>query len=122
MAADAADAALKAVKQKGWKPSEDLRKAGEQLPPKMVVLGVVDPREILPAVLASLPGTLQTMINATIVLRSRMAAAAGNAPGGPAAGRAGMAAGGPAMGPGGRGGAMGPGARRRHGGPAVAAP
>ncbi len=61
--ADSADAALKAAKQKGWQPSEDLRKAGEHLPPKMIVLGVSDPREIMPALLASLPGTLQTIIN-----------------------------------------------------------
>src|SRR5262249_55657370 len=83
---DSADAALKAAKQKGWQPSEDLRKAGEHLPPKMVVLGVSDPREIMPPLLASLPGTLQTMINTAItVARNRAANPQGggaNAPGG----------------------------------------
>jgi hypothetical protein len=40
----------------------------------MVVLGVSDPREMMPALLASLPGTLQTMINTAItVARARAA-------------------------------------------------
>ncbi len=79
---DAAESALKAVKRKEWKPSDDVQRACERLPAKIVMLGLVDPREILPTVLASFPGTLQTMINAAVVLRSGMRAGGGNAPGG----------------------------------------
>jgi hypothetical protein len=117
VASDSADAALKAAKQKGWQPSEDLRKAGEHLPPKMVLLGVSDPREIMPTVLASLPGTLQTIINTAItVARSRAAnpqQGGANAPGAGQmpAGRRMMG-----MGPGG-GGAMAPGMPPRGGRP-----
>ncbi len=85
----------------------------------MIVLGVSDPRIVMPGLLASLPGTLQTYINSAITL----ARAAGNNPPpggmppsgggpgamGPGAMGPGMGPGGPGMGgrPGGRG--MGPG-------------
>jgi hypothetical protein len=125
---DSANAALKVVQRKDWKPSEDLQKAADHLPPKMVVLGVTDPREVMPAILASLPGTMQSIINSVVtVTRARAANAqqgganppgAGPGPGpGGMPGRAGgrMMAGGPggpgAMAPGGPGGrgAMAPG-------------
>jgi hypothetical protein len=117
VASDSADAALKAAKQKGWQPSDDLRKAGEHLPPKMILLGVSDPREIMPALLASLPGTLQTIINTSItVARAR----AGNPqPGGGNPPGPGAMPGGPGMAsrPG-AGGGMAPGVppRGRRGG------
>src|SRR5262249_29638027 len=95
--ADSADAALKAAKQKGWKPSEDLLKASEHLPPKMVMLGVGDPREVMPAFLASLPGTLQTIINSVITMARAQAANAQQ-------GGANPSAAGPGQGPGGPGG------------------
>lgn len=139
---DSANAALKALKQKGWQPSEDVRKAAGHLPPKMVILAVSDPRDVMPTLLASLPGTLQTIINSVITIARAQAASApqgganppagaGPGPGGPggmAGGPGGMAGrrGGPG-GPGGmgpgypgmmRGGSGGPGA----GGPAPGAP
>jgi hypothetical protein len=92
VASDSADAALKAAQQKGWKPSDDLRKASEHLPPKMVVLGVTDPREVMPPFLASLPGTLQTIINSAITLARSQGANAGQGGTNP-----------PAVGPGGPG-------------------
>ncbi len=137
---DSANAALKATKQKGWKPSEDLRKAAEHLPPKMVVLGVSDPREIMPSLLASLPGTLQTIINTVITVARTQAAnaqqggmnappGAGPGPGGPGGmparpgGRmmAGRAPGGPG-GPGGSGGYPGAMAPGGPGAPGAGAP
>jgi hypothetical protein len=111
--ADGADAALKAVKRKDWKPSDDVQRACERLPAKIVMLGVVDPREILPTFLASLPASLQTMINSVAIVRGRMRAGGGNVAGGTnqqnRPGGMGMMAPGmpqgaaPAMGPGSRG-------------------
>jgi hypothetical protein len=98
VAGDAAEAALKAVKRKDWKPSEDLQRACQRVPAQLVLLGVGDPRGMLPQFLASLPGTLQTMINSAITL-ARNRAAGGTGPGG------GMnPPGGPGFGPGGPGG------------------
>src|SRR5207302_5910176 len=95
--------ALKAVKRKDWKPSEDVQRACERVPSKLALLGIGDPREVLPPFLASLPGTLQTMINTAITL-ARSQAAGANGPGG------GMnPPGGPGFGPGGPGGRFGPG-------------
>jgi hypothetical protein len=71
VSSDAADEALKAAKQKRWQPSEDLQKAAEHLPAKVVVLAVSDSREIMPDVLASLPGRLQILINSALAM-SRM--------------------------------------------------
>ncbi len=129
---DAAEGALKAIKQKGWKPSEDLRKVTEHLPAGMIVLGVSDPRIVMPGLLASLPGTLQTYINSGITL----ARAAGNNPppggmpppgGGPGAmGPGAMNPGGPGMStgrPGGRGGmGRGPGGPMMPGSQGVGGP
>jgi hypothetical protein len=107
--ADAAETALKAVKRKDWKPSDDVQRACQRLPANMVMLALVDPREILPAVLSSFPATLQTMINSVIVVRAQMAANGGNQPGGPQGMGMGQGPGvgpgaSPAMGPGGRSG------------------
>src|SRR5205823_8732763 len=55
VAADAADAAPKAVRRKDWKPSEEVQRACERLPSNLVLLGIGDPREVLPQFLASLP-------------------------------------------------------------------
>lgn len=120
VAADSADAALKVAKQKDWQPSDDVRKAGEHLPNKMVLLAVSDPREIMPAILANFPGTLQIIIN-TGIAAARAQAAAGQqgGPGGP--GAAPGAPGGPGAAPGGPGmmgmrGRGGPGMMGRGGG------
>jgi hypothetical protein len=111
---DAARAALAAVRRKDWKPSANLEKACADAPSKLVMLGVIDVAESLPSLLASLPGTLQTMINTSMAVAKATAgtgakAAAGDGPR-PGAGGAGP---GPGGRPGGRGGMMragGPGA------------
>ena len=131
--ADGAEAALKAVKQKDWKPSDDVQRACDRLPPKIVMLSMIDPREILPSVLASYPATLQTMINSAVLVRNQMMAGGmngrggnpGNGPGamagrgGPGGGRMGRRPGGPGMNApgGGEGGAPGPGSNNPTGTP-----
>jgi hypothetical protein len=65
---DSARTALTAVRRKDWKPSDSLAKVCENAPDNMVVLAVSDVSETLPSVLASLPGTLQTMINTSVAL------------------------------------------------------
>jgi hypothetical protein len=125
VSSDSVRAALTAVRRKDWKPSASLEKACEHVPPNLVLLSVTDVSESLSSMLASLPGTLQTMINTSIALAKARAsgtgtgtnAAPGNGrqPGGPA----GMPAGGPTSGgsgsmrammrPGGPGGASRPG-------------
>ena len=65
---EAAKNALAAARKKDWKPSGALAKAFENLENNLVLLGVSDVSETLPGVLASLPGTLQTMINTTWTL------------------------------------------------------
>ncbi len=126
VASDSAEMALKAVKRKDWKSSDDVQRASEHLPSKMVLLAVGDPREVLPQLLASLPATLQTIIN-VVIAQSR--AQAGNNPMGggmnpagsnPGAvepgGRPGMAGGGRMGGRGMRGGPGGPGGPGGRGG------
>ena len=91
---DAARAALSAVQRKDWKPSAALERACDSLPAKLAALIVTDVTDSLPSLLASLPGTLQTMINTSIALAK---ARAGNAqtsagpgqPGGPISGAVG---------------------------------
>ncbi len=61
-------AALAAVRRKDWKPSANLEKACADAPSNLVMLGVTDVAESLPSLLASLPGTLQTMINTSIAV------------------------------------------------------
>src|SRR5262249_30354838 len=64
----AARAALAAVQRKDWKPSSGLKRACETLPPKLAALFVDDLTDRLPSLLASFPGTLQTLINTSIAL------------------------------------------------------
>ncbi|MHB1561808.1 MAG: hypothetical protein ACYC61_30530, partial [Isosphaeraceae bacterium] len=77
---DAADKALKAVKQKGGSSPEDLRRVTDQLPEGMVFVAAMDPRGKLPEILASLPANLQTTINSAI--STAAAKPAGGGPGG----------------------------------------
>jgi hypothetical protein len=65
---EAARAALTAVRRKDWKPSDDLTKACENVGDKLVLLGVNNVADTLPPLLASLPGTLQTLINTSLTL------------------------------------------------------
>ena len=78
--ADSARAALEAVRKKGWKPSSEVEQALAHLPSPLSLLMLSDPRETLPTVLASLPGTLQGQINTMIALSAP--GAAGNQPAG----------------------------------------
>ena len=73
---DAARNALAAVRRKDWKPSEDLAKVFESVADNLVLLGVNDVADTLPPLLASLPGTLQTMINTSVALAKAKAGAA----------------------------------------------
>ena len=65
---DAAKNALATARKKDWKPSSDLAKALENVENNAVLLAVSDVSDTLPGVLASLPGTLQTMLNTTWTL------------------------------------------------------
>jgi hypothetical protein len=118
IAADGVEAALKAVKRKDWKASDDVQQASSHLPPKLILLGVGDPREVLPPLLSSLPGTLQTIINSAITMdRARGGAGTNppgrgmNQPGAPpgfgAGGQSGRFGAGGSGGPGGPGGRLG---------------
>ncbi len=94
VSSEAVRAAVTAVRRKDWKPSASLEKASKHIPSNLVMLGLFDVSESLSSMLASLPGTLQTMINTSIALakgRASGADAASNAapgngrqPGGPA--------------------------------------
>ena len=105
LSSDAARAAVAAAVRKDWKPSSELERACQSVPSKLVMLSVTDVSEALSSLLASLPGTLQTMINTSIALAKVRATGAG---------RRRLPASGPGMGPG-----MGPGrvdsAMRRSG-------
>jgi len=72
---EAARTALETVKKKGWKPGPDVVQALSHAPPEPIFLAVGDPRETVPSLLASLPGTLQAQINSAIAL------SAGGSPG-----------------------------------------
>jgi hypothetical protein len=109
---DAARAALAAVRQKEWKPTSDADRALENVPAKPCLLSVIDVSESLSSLLASLPGTLQTMINTSAAL-AKGRATANKAAGSTAQAHAGGPTAGAAGGPGGRmgrGGGMIPGA------------
>src|SRR5271166_5297019 len=96
---EAARTALETVKKKGWKPGPDVVQALSHAPPEPIFLAVGDPRETVPSLLASLPGTLQAQINSAIALSS--GGAPGTRPGQPGAGPgAGFGPGGMAAGPG----------------------
>jgi len=105
---EAARAALDTVKKKGWKPGPDVEQALSHLPPGPIFLVVGDPRETVPSLLASLPGTLQAQINSAIALSA--GGSPGARPGGTGPGQPGA---GPGYGPGGSApGAGGPGRPR----------
>ncbi|MGA9924129.1 MAG: hypothetical protein WBQ29_12075, partial [Isosphaeraceae bacterium] len=93
---EAARAALDTVKKKGWKPGPDVEQALSHLPPGPIFLAVGDPRETVPSLLASLPGTLQAQINSAIALSA--GGSPGARPGGTGPGQPGA---GPGYGPGG---------------------
>ena len=78
--ADSARAGLEAIRKKGWKPSAEVEQALAHLPSPISLLMLSDPRETMPTVLASLPGTLQAQINTMIALSAP--GAGGNQPGG----------------------------------------
>ena len=82
--ADSARAGLEAIRKKGWKPSGEVEQALAHLPSPLSLLMLSDPRETMPTVLASLPGTLQAQINTMIALSAP--GAGGNQPGGGAPG------------------------------------
>jgi hypothetical protein len=116
--AEAARAALEVTRKKGWKPSADVEQALAHVPSGTILLAVGDPRETDPAVLASLPGTLQASINTMIAMSSGAAnagAMGGTAPG--QRGFPGAAPGGVAAGAGGPPGGMGRSGGRFGGGP-----
>jgi hypothetical protein len=105
---EAARAALDTVKKKGWKPGPDVEQALSHLPPGPIFLAVGDPRETVPSLLASLPGTLQAQINSVITLSAGGTPGArpgGTGPGQPGAGRS-FGPGAMAPGPGGPGESM----------------
>ncbi|HMF37785.1 MAG TPA: hypothetical protein VKF17_14145, partial [Isosphaeraceae bacterium] len=105
---EAARVALETIKKKGWKPGPDVEQALSHLPPGPIFLAVGDPRETVPSLLASQPGTLQAQINSVIALSA--AGSPGARPGGIGPGQPGA---GPGFGPGGAApGAGGPGGPR----------
>jgi hypothetical protein len=66
--ADSARLALEAVRKKGWKPPADVDQALAHVPHRLIMLMLSDPRETVPGLLASLPGTLQAQINTVIAM------------------------------------------------------
>ena len=60
--------AVAAVAHKDWKPSSEIEQVCAHVPSKLVMLAVTDGSETLSSLLASLPGTLQTVINTSIAL------------------------------------------------------
>ncbi len=112
---EAARVALETIKKKGWKPSAEIEQAVSHIPSNPIFVAVGDPRETVPSLLASLPGTLQTQINTIIAMSA--AGPGGAMAGAPGAGPQGFRPGGAsapvAAGPGGLGMAPGgPGGRR----------
>ena len=105
LSTDAARAAAEAARRKDWKPSTEVTRACQTVPSNLIMLSVTDIADGLSSLLASLPGTLQTMINTSIALAKVRASGADRPPGAPGM-APGMAAG-MARGMGGRG--MGPG-------------
>jgi hypothetical protein len=143
VSSDSARAAAEAARRKDWKPSSELERACQTVSSNLVLLGVTDVGESLSSLLASLPGTLQTMINTSIALARTRASgtdgpngAPGMTPGMPPGMARGMGPGmspgmgGPGMmgrggrgpmmpgGPGGRGPGMGGSGSMEPGGPA----
>jgi hypothetical protein len=90
----------KQLKETAWLPAGDLAEIVSKVPSKLVYVGVDDPRDTLPAQLASIPGRFQAALNAG--LTSRQGGGGGGGAPGPGMPGPGM------MGPG-RGGMPGPG-------------
>ena len=80
---DAARQALEAAAGAAWSPPADLKETFAQLPAKLTVLNVNDPRATLPNALASFPGTLQASINNAIMQSQMRPGGPGGPPGGP---------------------------------------
>jgi hypothetical protein len=78
----AARAALAAAQRKDRKPSPGLARSRETLPPKLVALFYDEANDRLSSLLASLPGTLQTVINTSIALAGARAGKGDTATGG----------------------------------------
>jgi hypothetical protein len=83
VSSDAARAAAEAARRKDWKPSSEVEKAFQTVGSNLIMLGLTDVSESLSSLLASLPGTLQTMINTSIALAKVRAAGADGPPGAP---------------------------------------
>ncbi len=95
---EAARTALDTIKKKGWKPGPDVEQVLAHLPSGPIFVAVADPRETMPSVLASLPGTLQAQINTAIAMSTAKSPDA--RPGGAGLGQPGGGPGGPPGGPG----------------------
>jgi hypothetical protein len=124
VAPDGARIAMEAIAKKDAKPSDEVSRAIQAVPAKLVLLQVNDPRNTLVPALTTLPGHLQTMINSAMIAAAQtqaQLATAGNNPGGPgapASGGANPAATGPQSRPSGYPGAPGgPGYPGAPGGP-----
>ena len=83
VSSDAARAAAEAAQRKDWKPSSEVERACQTVPSNLVMLSLTDVSEGLSSLLASLPGTLQTMINTSIALARARASGADGTPGAP---------------------------------------
>jgi hypothetical protein len=82
-ASDAARTAIETATKQGGKLPGDLEKSLSRVPRDSKVIALSDPRETMPSLLASLPGTLQTRIN-TVIALSNSAASGAARPGAPA--------------------------------------
>ncbi len=83
VSSESARSAAEAARRKDWKPSSAVDRACQTVPSNLIMLSVTDVSESLSSLLASLPGTLQTMINTSIALGKARASGADGAPGGP---------------------------------------
>jgi len=84
--ADSARLAMETVRRSDWKPPADIEQALSKTEPQSLLVVVDDPRDSLPELLASLPGTLQAQINTAIALAAAQPPAGGAAVGGGAGG------------------------------------
>ncbi|AGA25752.1 hypothetical protein [Singulisphaera acidiphila] len=73
--------ALEIKKDAAWIPTDETAVAFEQVPADLIYLHLDDPREQLPAMLASLPGELQKRINQMIMLNPPKPVAGAAGPG-----------------------------------------
>ncbi|ODT96941.1 MAG: hypothetical protein ABS79_07730 [Planctomycetes bacterium SCN 63-9] len=82
--AGSADAAIKALESKEWKPSPEVEKALAGVPENLLGVAVVDSTSSTSALLASFPGTVQAQINTGIALAKTLFPAASAMPAAPA--------------------------------------